>query len=275
MQFDGIHWRAALAASTLTAVAYARRSLTPTACIAAWPVGYAAASAGSVPFAALLTFFVSSTVATKIGKRRKAKVDAHYHPAGNRDHWQVAANGFAATALLCAHPLGLMPVWVSRTAAVYAVVAHYAACQGDTWSSEIGILSAGQPRLLVGFRQVPRGTNGGVSLLGLVAATVGGGLVGGGCAFANYVAPSPGLDPQTLCVVGIAAGLVGSLVDSLLGQFLQYSGVDRATGGAANAPGPSVVHTCGVDILSNNAVNFLSAVAVTAGSLWWAGGRGL
>src|SRR5690348_8462708 len=55
------------------------------------------------------------------------------------------------------------------------VIANYAAVAADTFSSELRILSKGDPRLITSWnlRKVPRGTNGGVSLLGLGAGVLG------------------------------------------------------------------------------------------------------
>jgi uncharacterized membrane protein len=45
---------------------------------------------------------------------------------------------------------------------------------GDTWSSELGsVLSKGDPYLILSCKKVPRGTNGGVSLVGILASFLG------------------------------------------------------------------------------------------------------
>lgn len=73
------------------------------------------------------------------------------------------------------------------------------------------------------------GTNGGVSAIGLIVSFLGGLSVG----LANYamliytidgdmLARSPAQWP--IIVIGGFAGLVGSIVDSILGATLQYSG---------------------------------------------------
>ena len=60
------------------------------------------------------------------------------------------------------------------------------------------------------------------------------------------------------------AGLFGSVLDSLLGATLQYTGFDRSSGRIVAKPGPSVTHISGLQFLDNNAVNAVSA-STTAG----------
>lgn len=73
------------------------------------------------------------------------------------------------------------------------------------------------------------GTNGGVSFIGLIVSLLGGLVIG----LANYamliytidsdlLARSPAQWP--IIIAGGFAGLIGSIVDSILGATLQYSG---------------------------------------------------
>lgn len=57
-------------------------------------------------------------------------------------------------------------------------VSFWSACAGDTFASELGILSRSAPVSVLTLRTVPRGTNGGVSVWGLFMSLVGGLVVG-------------------------------------------------------------------------------------------------
>ncbi|KAG2452959.1 hypothetical protein HYH02_002296 [Chlamydomonas schloesseri] len=132
-----------------------------------------------------------------------------------------------------------------------AFLGHYACCCADTWASELGILSRSRPRLITTGRPVPPGTNGGVSALGLACSAAGGAFMGAafgatgalGCALGaplrggslcptsqtgmgagSWLTGPAGV--ATLTGVGLACGLFGSLLDSLLGATLQYTGWD-------------------------------------------------
>ncbi len=64
---------------------------------------------------------------------------------------------------------------------------HMACCLGDTFASEIGILSKSTPRLVTTWRKVPPGTNGGMTLLGTLASACGGALIGAALGFELFL----------------------------------------------------------------------------------------
>jgi len=131
----------------------------------------------------MLAFFVSSSLLSK---------------KTTRNHRQVLANG--GVAALAALPGS----WAAFAGALAAATA-------DTWASEIGRHSRTPPRLINTGRTVPAGTDGGMTLLGTTGGIAGAGLVAG----LSYVFGQQG----TLAIA--VAGVVGMLVDSLLGATVQ------------------------------------------------------
>lgn len=181
----------ALALATLMCVrGYRKRSLNASGAALAFVVGFVSCTA-SVRFGlTLITFFVASSKATRVGAARKRKLEDGHQEGGNRNWVQVAANGGLGTALAACYlwstrqrgdapeqPLdfGAAP-WHTLLQAAY--MCHYACCNADTWASELGVLSSGSPRLVTTCKRVPPGTNGGVSAVGTGASVAGGLLIG-------------------------------------------------------------------------------------------------
>jgi len=125
-------------------------------------------------------------------------------------------------------------------------------------------LSARDPRLITTWRKVPRGTNGGVSLIGLIVSLLGGMFVGVvyyltvRLTVEQNVLMSSG--PQwPLILFGAFAGFFGSLIDSLLGATMQFSGIDE-TGKIVEYPDENVRYISGLRILDNHSVNLISSI---------------
>ena len=158
-----------------------------------------------------------------------------------------------------------------------AVLASLSCSCGDTWASEVGSVIGGKPRLITTFRPVPTGTNGGVTTVGVVCSAAGGAVIG----LTHYLSllllwPEEGggggdmVDQFELVFVGAASGFLGSLIDSLLGATLQFSGWSEKLGKVVSSPGPGVTHVTGADTLDNHSVNFLSSLitALIIPALW-------
>jgi len=228
----------------------------------------------------LIGFYLSASALTKMAQTFKQDVGDEYVAGGGRSWVQVFCNSAVPTALAVAAwalgagevPLGsgtggLTPA--VSTALWGGVLGYYACCCGDTWASEVGVLSTAEPRLITTLRPVRRGTNGGVTALGLAMSALGGLFVGGLFAAASYLAPGasrPAVAAQALGVagVGLASGLAGSLVDSALGATVQFSGYDVRRRKVTSRPGDHVVRISGSHLLDNNAVNLVSASATAA-----------
>jgi uncharacterized protein (TIGR00297 family) len=159
----------------------------------------------------LLAFFVSSTALTHLFKKRKAGVDDVFEKGGQRDIGQVLANGGIASLFAGLHFLFPSSGWTWM-----AFAASLAAVNADTWATELGVLNRSRPRLITSWKPVEPGTSGAISLLGTLAAVLGAFFIAVfGAAFGPQGLFWPSLAAFTI------AGLLGSLVDSLLGATVQ------------------------------------------------------
>ncbi|GAB1295572.1 Transmembrane protein 19 [Apodemus speciosus] len=248
-------------------------------------VGFILTIANFSFFTSLLMFFLSSSKLTKWGGAVKKRLDAEYKE-GQRNWVQVFCNGAVPTELALLYMIengpGEMPIDFSKqhTASwmCLSLLAALACSAGDTWASEVGpVLSKSSPRLITTWEKVPVGTNGGVTAVGLASSLLGGAFVGLAYFLTQLVFVND-LDisaPQwPIIAFGGLAGLFGSMVDSLLGATMQFSGLDESTGLVVSSPTQETKHIAGKPILDNNAVNLFSSVLValllpTAASGFW------
>ena len=257
---------------------YRGGSLDRSGAVGAALVGWGTLYAG-VRFGVVLgAFFFLSSAMTRVGGEIKRRIDENHVPgaaSGARNWIQVAANGLVPTFLAMSYSfatggpeylLGVNNAFETPLAAAF--IGYYGCCCGDTWSSELGVLSKKMPRLITTGEQVKPGTNGGVTTLGLAASAAGGFAVGfafwiGGL-FVPVVTGKIGLALQfaaqwPVLVIGLGAGVVGSLMDSLLGATIQFSGYCSERRRMVSKPGPTVTKVSGLNFLSNSAVNFVTA----------------
>lgn len=152
------------------------------------------------------------------------------------------------------------------------VVAHYAACLGDTLASELGILSHQTPILVtMPWLRVPPGTNGGVTIMGCVWSAIGGALIGVSTVAMDVITGISPLNFFRMIFFGAVSGLVGSFIDSLLGATLQTSYWEPETKMVYHHPAKwsvSAQHIAGIDLLNNFQVNLVSVAITTAFGGW-------
>ncbi|MCL7044461.1 hypothetical protein MKW94_019347 [Papaver nudicaule] len=262
--------------SSLIAIrAYKRKSLDGSGAIVGFLVMSGHIAIGYTFGALILVFFFTSSKLTKVGEDKKRSIDAEFKEGGQRNWIQVLANSGIAMVLLVV--LGILSGWQDKcldskessliTCLIGGVIGHYSCCNGDTWSSEIGMLSNGQPRLITTFKPVRKGTNGAVTTTGLLAAAAAGSVVGLTFVISGYFTTKCSSDValKQLLVIPLAAtaGLCGSVIDSLLGATMQYSGFCTVRNKVVAKPGPTVKRISGLSILDNNAVNLVSILLTT------------
>lgn len=167
---------------------------------------------GGLPWAVLLlTFFISSSILSRLFGKRKAALAEKFSKGHRRDWAQVLANGGLGALLALALELFPSAEWVWP-----AFAGAMAAVNADTWATELGVLSRSAPRLVTTCKQVERGASGGVSLLGTLAALSGAAIVGLAAALFHA-----GEGARELLVAASLGGLAGSYFDSLLGSTVQ------------------------------------------------------
>nr|GMC92227.1 protein PGR [Ipomoea batatas] len=267
----------AVVISTLIAArAYRRKSLDLSGAVAGFLV-MSIHFAVSYRFGAmLLLFFFTSSKLTRFGEDKKRKLDAEFKEGGQRNWIQVLFNSGIATvlALISWKLIGSQDKCLDSndsylvTSLIGGIIGHYCCCNGDTWSSELGILSDEQPRLITTFKPVKRGTNGGVTRAGLLAAAAAGSVIGVTFVLLGFLTTkctySVALKQLLVIPLSALAGVFGSLVDSLLGATLQFSGFCTIRNKVVSKPGPTVKKISGLSVLDNNAVNLVSILITSA-----------
>ncbi len=249
-------------------VGYARGSLTGGGVLGAIFTGTIVFGAGGLVGGGLLVaFFVSSSLLSHYRSRLKAALADKFQKGSRRDLGQALANGGWAAVLALAYAI------TGEVIFLIGLIGALAAVTADTWSTEVGVLSARPPRLITTGREVAIGTSGGLTPLGTLTAFLGALFIGlcavvlaalnaayssGRLSFSQVVQPLP-----FICVAGVS-GLLGSLFDSLLGatvQAIYYCDYDRKeTERQVHSCGRATRLVRGQPWLDNDVVNFLASV---------------
>ena len=246
---------ALLVAGVVAYLALRARALTPDGALVTLVLGTLILAAGGVQWLVpILVFFITSSALTKIF-RAKATVK----PGESRDGFQVLANGGLAALFVTLQAFGVGGIdWFVPYLAALAVV------NSDTWSTEIGSTSRSDPRSILFFKKVPKGSSGAVSWIGSLGGVLGSLAVALTALFFGYT--------WNTVLLAWGAGMIGNLVDSLLGATVEVRYRCETCGGVfdvkihCNRP---TLYVGGLRWFGNNWVNFVASSVGALGVVLW------
>jgi Predicted membrane protein len=155
-------------AAAIVLLAYWRRSLSSDGAVAAFVLGVTCSAAGWGWAALLIGFFLTGTILSRYKADRKSeRTSSVVEKGGNRDAWQVLANGGVFSAVAAASILHPSPIWMILGAGSIGAAA------ADTWATEIGVLSSATPTSIISGQPVTTGQSGGVTVVGTVGGAFG------------------------------------------------------------------------------------------------------
>lgn len=240
-------------------LAYKKKSLTKSGMIGAIILGTGIyVTTGFYGASTMILFFISSSLLSHYKKKDKKTVAEQFDKTGNRDMVQVFANGgvgliYGILYLIYESPLYLILFTVA-----------FAAANADTWSTEIGVLDNKEPISLRNFKKVPKGTSGAVSVLGTFSGFLGALLIGTySILYINYFF-STKVKLFYILLIGIS-GLLGSVIDSVLGAFVQGIYIDEKNEETEKKfiHGKETRLKRGIKFINNDIVNLVSIVIAT------------
>ncbi|MFD2671102.1 DUF92 domain-containing protein [Marinicrinis sediminis] len=261
-----ISWGVGLLFSGIVArYAYRRRMLTASGMVAAIILGTGLYALGTPAwYGSLLAFFFSSSLLSKWKRHRKGHAKKHDEKGSTRDAGQVWANGGAAL-IAC-----MLYAWTGQPEWGLAFVGALATVNADTWATEIGGLSRRQPIHILTGKRVPRGTSGGISMLGTLAAAAGALLIGISFILLQQLTEKESLfewDAASIVIllfIAACSGLVGAMVDSMLGATVQRMFRCTVCGQSTEKQThceQATVHFRGLGWMNNDAVNAISSIS--------------
>ncbi len=209
--------------AVFAALAVLARSIDLGGAVSAVIIGTAiTAGLGLRGLAVMVGFFVVGTAATKLGYRIKLARGIAQEKGGARGWRNAWANGgvpalLALLAGACAaggcggdRLLASLVSSISAGLLTVAYAASVATAASDTCSSEIGKAYGRRAFLLTSLEPVPPGTEGAVSVEGTLGGLLGGAIVGA-------IGAVCGLYTWAFAMIVAAAGLLGSLAESVIG----------------------------------------------------------
>lgn len=157
----------------------------------------------------ILSFFILSSLLSKLREKRNPSVNSYFAKSGSRDFYQVLANGGLGGILVFINQIFPNTIWYFTYSGIIA-----SSC-ADTWATEIGTLTRNRTYNILNFKMVEQGSSGGVSLTGFLGSFI-------GAFFISVVSVLYVENNKMEFILLITfAGFAAALFDSFLGASLQ------------------------------------------------------
>lgn len=263
-----------LASGMVSLLACWRGYLTVAAAITAGCLGAVILSCAGIAAASSVAvcFFITALLS-----RRRETLQGNMDVRGRsrRDFGQILANASLLTVIAVLIGISSERVWL------LAFLGCIGAVAGDTWASDLARFSHRQARLITTLRAVAPGTPGAVTGFGCLLSAAAGLLAGAVFFVTNtLLARQQAFDLVDMLLVSVVAGIggmLGALVDSLLGATVQAI-YQRADGSLTDHPREADTtanqYLRGWRWLNNDMVNFANSLAgalsaALIGGLWF------
>ncbi|MFA5806290.1 MAG: DUF92 domain-containing protein [Melioribacteraceae bacterium] len=200
----------------------------------------------------ILTFFILSSILSKLRKKKNESVEIYFEKSGVRDYLQVIANGGLGGVLVVINAVKPNEIYYMIYLATLSAVC------ADTWATEIGTWKKTATYNILNLQPVAQGVSGGISVHGTIGAVLGSitilfsGILWIDISYIHYT------------ILIITTGVFGCMIDSILGATIQAqnkcSVCNKVTERNVHC-GTEADHFSGYKWINNDVVNFFSGVA--------------
>ncbi len=200
----------------------------------------------------ILTFFILSSLLSKLRKKYNNEVELYFEKSSTRDFMQVLANGGIGGILVILNQL-------INSEIIYLIyLSSLAAVCADTWATEIGTLKKQTTYNILNLKPVDQGISGGISVFGTLGAILGAfvislsGILWIEFSVINYI------------LLIVFTGVAGSLFDSILGATIQSKNICYVCNKITERKhhcGEETSHHNGFYWLNNDIVNLLAGLS--------------
>lgn len=240
-------------AALISLLSYKLKMLTLSGSVASLLLGATIFSLGQLKWSIpLLSFFILSSILSKLGKMKKKDFNEIFEKSSRRDAGQVLANGGVAGILAAVN------LFIEGDMIYLAFIGSLAVVCADTWATEIGTMKETATYNIKNFTRTRQGISGGISLLGSAGAFGGAFIIAFSAVYwihLNII--------YYVCLI-VFVGLFGSFLDSFLGATIQSQNKCDLCGELTEKNvhcGEKANHFRGLKIINNDTVNFIASLS--------------